>query len=102
MTHNSTQQIGAPKVTGAQLRAVLAHPSREGVVLQLPTGDTEAAPAGLTKAQALDPNLVVVLTYGETVDYMAAADGDTEAQRARAAAAAATTVLAWQHERGLL
>lgn len=86
----------APRVSVSALRAVLA--SREGVAVWLPDlGEVEAAPSGLTKAQSLDPSLVVVLTHDEAVSYLASADGDH-----RAAAVAASATLAWQHRLGYL
>jgi hypothetical protein len=91
----STHATAAPRITTLTLRAVLS--TRDGVAVWLPSGDVEAAPAGLTKAQGMDPALVVVLTHGEAVSLLAAADGDH-----RAAAEAATAVLRWQHTLGFL
>lgn len=87
--------LQAPAVTGMQLRTVLA--TDRGVLVHLPTGDTEAAPEGLTKAQALDPALVVVLDAAEARSFLAAADGRTEAARYSAAARSASAVMAWRY-----
>lgn len=87
--------LAAPKVTATQLRAVLA--TDEGVLVHLPTGDTEAAPEGLTKRQALDASIVVVLDAREARSFLVAADGDTEAARYTAAARAASAVIGWRY-----
>lgn len=92
----STHATRAPRITLTVLRAVLA--SRQGVAVWLPDlGEVEAAPTGLTKAQALSPSLVVVLTHEEAASYLTAADGDH-----KAAAVAASATLAWQHRLGYL
>lgn len=86
----------APRITTTALRGVLA--TRDAVAVWLPElGEVEAAPTGLTKAQGMDPGLVVVLTYTEAASFLAAAAGDH-----RQAAAAATASLAWQHRLGYL
>jgi hypothetical protein len=87
MTETATP---APRITALHLRQALATPA--GVVVQdLADGSTYALPHGLTKAQALDDSIVVVLTRDEAASYLAAADGSHPA-----AARAATTVLAWE------
>jgi hypothetical protein len=91
----STHATRAPRITTTALRAVLS--TRDGLALWLPSGDVEAAPTGLTKAQATDPSLVVILTHAEAVSFLAATDGEH-----RAAAVAATATLAWQHRMGFL
>lgn len=92
----STHATSAPRITVTVLRAVLA--SRSGVAVWLPDlGLVEAAPTGLTKAQAMSPELVVVLTHDEAASYLTAAGLDH-----KAAAVAATATLAWQHRLGYL
>lgn len=94
-THATSGRLPAPRITVLTLRAVLA--TGEGVAVQLPTGGVEAAPTGLTKAQANDADLVVVLTHDEAAAFTASTDGDH-----KAAAAAATAVLRMQHAAGYL
>lgn len=80
----------APKITATQLRLALA--TRAGVIVQdLADGSTYALPKGLTKLQALDGNLCVVLPHEEAAFYLTEADGN-HAKAARLA----TTVLAWE------
>lgn len=95
MEYMSRPATRAPRITVTTLRAVLSTPA--GVAVWLPTGDVEAAPTGLTKAQAMDPTLVVVLTSAEARSFLDATQGDE-----RAAAVAATAALAWQHRLGFL
>jgi hypothetical protein len=86
------EHLAAPKITATQLRQVLA--TRAGLLAQdMADGRTYAYPKGLTKAEAMDESLVVVLTHDEAASYLAEADGD----HARAAKVAAL-VLAWEME----
>lgn len=89
MTETATP---APRITATHLRQALA--TAEGVVVQDATsGDVYALPHGLTKLQATDGNLVVILTNAEAVSYLHAAEG----HHGRAAQKA-TTILAWELE----
>lgn len=84
--------LAAPRVTAAHLRQALV--TRDGVVVQdATTGVTYALPQGMTKRQAMDETLIVVLTHGEAEAYVTAAGGQYGP-----AARAATTVLGWEIE----
>jgi hypothetical protein len=94
-THATSARIPAPRITTSTLRTVVS--DRNAVAVQMPTGDVEAAPSGLTKLQSMNPDLVVVLDYAAAASFLADAAGDH-----KAAAATATAVLRWQHAQGLL
>lgn len=87
-----SEQLPSPRLTATHLRQALATPV--GVVVQdATTGRVFALPHGLTKPQALDETLVVVLTQREAAWYVEAAAGSYAA-----AARNATTVVRWEIE----
>lgn len=96
----------APRLTVLAFRAVAQ--SRDGVAVWLTAVDAvEAAPAGLTKAQALDPSIVVILDVVEALSYLATARealGPDAGEREvyRAATDAANASLSWQFRMGYL
>lgn len=90
----STSRTSAPKITADAIRRVLGH-SDSVVVHLLGIDFVDVAETGLSKAQAANENIVVVLTSAEARTYMDAADGD-----AAKAARTATAVLAMEQVLG--
>jgi len=85
-------ELPAPRITATQLRQALA--TRDGVVVQQQsTGAVYALPQGMTKAQSMDGDLVVLLTNEAAASYVREA-GSNYGKAARTA----TTVLAWEIE----
>lgn len=95
-----------PRLTVLAFRAVAQ--SRDGVAVWLTAVDAvEAAPAGLTKGQALDPSIVVILDPVEALSYIATAREalgvDATAREVyRSATDAANASLSWQFRMGYL